>query len=281
MPDSRKKPARKATRRSRARKATTRTGGKKSGARSTGPKKVTAPPAARKKSAPRNLRATKGAATDKAAAPRTTGDKRLARTIHRRLARAYPDAKTSLDFRSPLELLVATILSAQCTDSRVNQVTKDLFRRYRAAEHYARAPQEELEDAIRSTGFFRSKARAIRGAAMLLVEKHGGTVPDNMEELLALPGVARKTANVVLGSAFGKASGVVVDTHVERVTRRLGLTVEKDPVKIERDLMALLPAKEWVAFGHRVILHGRNTCQARRPDCPQCPLRDLCPSVEF
>jgi endonuclease-3 len=226
--------------------------------------------------------------TRRVSAPRTAGDaappgadeKRHARTINRRLAKVYPDARCSLDFSSPLELLLATILSAQCTDERVNQVTREFFRLYPTAEHVARASQEEIEEQIRSTGFYRNKTRSIRGAAMRIVEEYGGRVPDTMEDLLSLPGVARKTANVVLGNAFGQASGVVVDTHVQRLTGRLGLTEERDPVKIERDMMALLPAKEWVHFSHRVILHGRNVCLARKPRCTECSLSDLCPSAD-
>ncbi len=208
-------------------------------------------------------------------------EKRRARTLNRRLATAHPDARCSLDHSSPLELLVATILSAQCTDERVNLVTPILFRRYPTAEDLASARQEDIEELVRSTGFFRNKARAIKGAATLIAERHDGTVPDSMEELLTLPGVARKTANVVLGTAFGKAAGVVVDTHVTRVAGRLGLTRERDPEKIERDLMALLPQGEWVAFSHRVIHHGRRICTARKPRCTECPLADLCPSAEI
>jgi len=216
-----------------------------------------------------------------AAAPPSPGERRRAQAINRRLAKAYPDARCTLDHRSPLELLVATILSAQCTDERVNIVTPELFRKYPTAEHYASAPIADLEESVRSTGFFRNKAKSIRAAATLLVDQHGGQVPETMEELLALPGVARKTANVVLGNAFGQASGVVVDTHVHRVTRRLGLTPEQDPPKIERDMMALLPSREWVQFSHRVIQHGRRICIARKPRCPECVLADLCPSAEL
>ena len=197
------------------------------------------------------------------------------------LAKAYPDATISLRYRNPLELLVATILSAQCTDERVNLVTRDLFRKYRRAEHYARTAQTELEADIRSTGFFRNKARSIRGAARLIVDEFGGRVPATMAELLRLPGVARKTANVVLGSAFGKAEGIVVDTHVGRLSRRLGLTAERDAVKVERDLMALLPPAEWIAFSHRLIQHGRRVCSARKPRCGECVLVDRCPSAEI
>jgi endonuclease-3 len=199
--------------------------------------------------------------------------------IVRLLAESYPDARCALRHSNALELLMATILSAQCTDVRVNLVTKDLFEKYRTAKDYAEADPKELEQAIRSTGFFRNKAKSIRGAAQMIVEKFGGKVPDTMEELLELPGVARKTANVVLGTWFGKASGVVVDTHVHRVSRRLGLTREDDPKKIEQDLMELLPEKEWIDFSHRVIWHGRKVCEARKPRCSECSLAPCCPSA--
>jgi endonuclease-3 len=195
------------------------------------------------------------------------------------LARAYPEAECALVHSSALELLVATILSAQCTDVRVNQVTKDLFRRYRTAKDYAEADPRDLEQAIRSTGFLRNKAKSLRGAGAVLVEKFGGQIPSTMEDLLLLPGVARKTANVVLGTWFGKASGVVVDTHVHRLTRRLGLTDEDDPKKIEKDLMALLLRKDWIDFSHRLIWHGRKVCNARKPKCDQCALASCCPSA--
>jgi endonuclease-3 len=194
------------------------------------------------------------------------------------LARTYPGAECALNFKNPLELLVATILSAQCTDARVNQVTQDLFRRYKTASDYAEAPPGELEEAIRSTGFFNSKARSLRGAGAALRDRFKGKVPDTMEELVSLPGVARKTANVVLGTAFGIPSGVVVDTHVSRLSQRLGLTNQKDPKKIERDLMDRIPERDWIAFGHRMILHGRQICKARKPSCDACPLAKLCPS---
>lgn len=196
------------------------------------------------------------------------------------LRRAYPDAHCALVHSSALELLVATILSAQCTDERVNTVTAGLFRKYRKASDYATTTPAALERAIRSTGFFRSKARSIRGAAKLLVSKHGGRVPDTMEALLELPGVARKTANVVLGTWFGKAEGIVVDTHVHRISRRLGLTVEEDPRKIEQDLMKLVPRKEWINFSHRLIWHGRKICSARKPNCNECILAKSCPSAK-
>ncbi len=203
------------------------------------------------------------------------------REILRRLRETYPDAECALHHRNPLELLVATILSAQCTDERVNQVTRELFRRYRTAEDYAQADLEALEQAIRPTGFYRNKARHIQGAARMILERFQGKVPETMEELLQLPGVARKTANVVLGVAFHKAEGIVVDTHVKRIARRLDLTHAQDPVKIERDLMAIIPREHWIDFGHQLIWHGRRICHARRPDCPNCPLNDLCPSAEM
>lgn len=194
------------------------------------------------------------------------------------LKSTYPAAKCSLSHRTPLQLLVATILSAQCTDERVNLVTKKLFAKYRKAEDYARAPQDELERDIQSTGFYRNKARNIRAMAASLLEKHGGKVPRTMEELTALAGVGRKTANVILGNAFGKNIGVVVDTHVARVSHRLGLTTHTDPVKIEQDLMAVVPQEDWTLFSHLLIYHGRAICQARRPKCEQCPLLPYCPA---
>lgn len=196
-----------------------------------------------------------------------------------RLAELYPELAISLDWESPLELLVATILSAQCTDERVNQVTADLFPRYRSAADYAAAGQEELEEIIHSTGFYRNKAKHIRGMAARLEERHDGKVPDTMDELTELPGVARKTANVVLSNAFDKAEGVVVDTHVKRVATRLGLTNATTPEAIERDLMEVLPREEWRPFAWRLIQHGRARCDARRPDCEACELSDECPSA--
>jgi endonuclease-3 len=195
------------------------------------------------------------------------------------LKRTYPDARCRLDHHNPLELIVATILSAQCIDDRVNIVTKDLFRKYRSAADYARSPQATLEKQIQSTGFFRNKAKSLRGMASSLVEKHGGRVPDTMEALTELPGVGRKTANVVLGNAFGKNIGVVVDTHVTRLANRLGLTKHKiDAVKIEQDLMQVVPQDEWTLFAHLLIHHGRAICQARKPRCTQCPLLEYCPA---
>jgi endonuclease-3 len=195
------------------------------------------------------------------------------------LRRTYPDAHCELNFSNPLELLIATILSAQCTDKRVNIVTKDLFRKYRLAADYADAPAAKLEQAIRTTGFFRNKAKNIRACCAALVKQFGGEVPRTMDELHALAGVGRKTANVVLGNAFGINAGVVVDTHVTRLSNRLGLTKETDAVKIERELMALVPQKQWALFSHWLIWHGRRRCGARRPDCANCEIRKLCPSA--
>jgi endonuclease-3 len=206
-------------------------------------------------------------------------NKKRAGGIVRLLRRAYPDAKCSLDFTSPLELLVATVLSAQCTDERVNIVTKDLFRKYRAAADYARTPIGDLEKAIQSTGFFRNKAKSIQNCSRILAEQYDGEVPKTIEQLVELPGVGRKTANVILGTAFGIASGVVVDTHVTRLSARMGLTKHKDAEKIETDLMALIPNKEWVAFSHRMIQHGRKVCMARKPKCDVCALSAVCPKI--
>ena len=198
-----------------------------------------------------------------------------------RLKAEYPDARTELDWSNPLELLVATILSAQTTDVQVNRVTKSLFAKYRSAEDYADADPGVLEEDIRPTGFYRNKARSLRAMASALVEEHGGEVPRTMAELVALPGIGRKTANVVLGNAFGANEGIVVDTHVRRVSGRLGLTGNQDPVKIEQDLMGSVPEEDWTIFSHLLILHGRRTCKARKPDCPNCILNDICPSAEL
>jgi len=208
-----------------------------------------------------------------------TDAKRHAADIARRLAKAYPDARCSLDFRSPLELLVATILSAQCTDQRVNRVTKPLFRKYPTPAAYAQASLAELEQDIQSTGFFRNKAKNIQNCCRELLDRHDGAVPERMDELVELSGVGRKTANVVLGTAFGRAVGVVVDTHVARITRRLGLSAEKDPEKIERDLMEQFAPKEWIALSHRLIQHGRRCCTAKKPNCGECPLNSVCPKI--
>lgn len=202
-----------------------------------------------------------------------------ARKISARLREVYPDAHCELDFHSPLELLVATVLSAQCTDKRVNMVTPELFRRHLDARALAAVSQEELETQIRPTGFFRSKAKSIRSAARDLVEKHGGEVPRTMAELTALAGVGRKTANVVLGNAFEIQEGVVVDTHVGRLARRFQLTRHTDAVKVEQDLMKLIPREDWTIFPHWLIWHGRRRCRALRPDCAGCEMQDLCPSA--
>jgi endonuclease III len=196
-----------------------------------------------------------------------------------RLKAEYPDARTELEWSNPLELLVATILSAQTTDVQVNRVTESLFTKYRTAEDYADSNPDELEENIRPTGFYRNKARSLRGMASALVEEHAGEVPRTMSELVALPGVGRKTANVVLGNAFGTNEGIVVDTHVRRVSGRLGLTESSDPVKIEQELMRSVPEEDWTIFSHLLILHGRRTCKARKPDCPNCILNDICPSA--
>jgi endonuclease III len=208
----------------------------------------------------------------------SAAEKQRAQAIVAELYRLYPDAKCSLDFTSPLELLVATILSAQCTDVLVNSVTPALFAKYREAADYASAPIEELEQDIRKTGFYRSKAKHLQNAGRMLVERFGGEVPRTMAELTSLPGVARKTANVVMGNAFGIVEGVVVDTHVGRLARRLGLTQSDDPVRVEQDLMALVPQKDWLPLSHMLIYHGRAVCQARRPLCESCTLVALCPT---
>ena len=195
-----------------------------------------------------------------------------------RLKDEYPDARTELNWENPLELLVATMLSAQTTDVRVNMVTDKLFEKYRTAADYAGADPAELEADIRPTGFYRNKACSLQGMARALLDEHGGEVPRTMAGLVSLPGVGRKTANVVLGNAFGVDEGVVVDTHVRRVSRRLGLTAEKDPEKIEQDLLGVVPEGERTLFSHLLILHGRRVCKARKPDCPGCVLSDICPS---
>ncbi len=205
--------------------------------------------------------------------------KQRALEILQRLHQLYPDAKCSLDYATPLQLLVATILSAQCTDERVNLVTPNLFARFPDAAAFARAEVTEIEQLVRSTGFYRNKAKNIQGACRQIMERHGGEVPQLMEDLLALPGVARKTANVVLANAFGINMGVTVDTHVKRLSYRLGLTQQTDPIRIERDLMPLLPQTEWENWSIRLIYHGRAVCMARNPQCDRCQLADLCPSA--
>lgn len=203
-----------------------------------------------------------------------------AKLLTMELPKIYPDAHCELDFSNPLELLVATILSAQCTDVRVNMVTPALFDRCRAAADYAAIPSEELETIIHSTGFYRNKAKSIRAMGSILAEQHHGEVPRTMEALSALPGVGRKTANVVLGNAFGINAGVVVDTHVGRLSLRLGLTTNTDPVKTEQDLAKLFPQEQWCHLSHWLIWHGRRRCKARNPDCHGCELRFLCPSID-
>jgi endonuclease-3 len=201
--------------------------------------------------------------------------------ILRALSQAYPDAACTLRYRTPLELLVATILSAQCTDALVNMVTADLFKKYRAARDFADAPLPQLEHDISRVNFYRTKAKSIQAACRLIVARFGGKVPDRMDDLLQLPGVARKTANVVLGNAFGAPAGVVVDTHVMRLAGRLGLSAQRDREKIEQDLMALLPVTEWTRFSHRMIAHGRAVCTAKAPRCHACPIgKALCPSYQ-
>jgi endonuclease III len=204
---------------------------------------------------------------------------RRCRAILRRLRAAYPDAECALHHRNPLQLLVATILSAQCTDERVNRVTPALFKKYRTAADFAQAPPGELEAMIRSTGFFRNKARSIRNCCRGIVDRHDSQVPDTLEELVRLNGVGRKTANVVLGVAYGKAEGIVVDTHVSRLSRRLGLTRQTTPEKIEADLMQTVPRGDWIDFSHLLIWHGRKRCIARKPDCIQCEVTKLCPKT--
>jgi endonuclease-3 len=199
------------------------------------------------------------------------------RSIIRKLKRRFPEARCSLDFETPLQLLAATILSAQCTDERVNMVTPTLFARYRTAADFADANPADLEAIIRPTGFYRNKTKSLIGMGRALVDRFGGEVPRTMDELTGVPGTGRKTANVVLGNAFGLAEGVVVDTHVSRISQRLRLTRHQDPVKIERDLMAIVPRREWTLFPHLMIHHGRAICQARRPQCEACPINDLCP----
>ena len=208
----------------------------------------------------------------------TARERQRAKEIVALLRAQYPDARCSLNFRTPLELLVATVLSAQCTDERVNQVTVTLFQKYRTAADYAEADPEELEQDIKQTGFYRNKAKHLREAAAMIVERFGGEVPRTMDELTTLPGVARKTANVVLGNAYGIVDGVVVDTHVGRLARRLELTTSDDPIRVEQDLMALLDPADWLDLSHLLIYHGRAVCQARKPLCDQCVLLTLCPT---
>jgi endonuclease-3 len=201
-------------------------------------------------------------------------------TVIQLLRERYPQARTALEFRNPLEILVATILAAQCTDERVNRITPGLFRKYPTAAAFAGADRTELEQEIRSAGFFRNKAKAIVGAARRIVEEYGGAVPDSMAALVTLPGVARKTANIVLSAGYGIAEGIAVDTHAGRLSRRLGLSRHEDPDKVERDLLAAVPKDDWLDFNFLLVEHGRALCQARKPKCPDCFLRRLCPSAE-
>jgi endonuclease-3 len=197
-----------------------------------------------------------------------------------RLRAAHPDAHCELNYETPIQLLVATILSAQCTDVRVNQVTPDLFTQYPTVVDYVAAERTELEEVIRSTGFYRQKARYIQESAHTILQEYGGEVPDDMDDLTKLSGVARKTANVVLGEIYGKAEGITVDTHVKRLANRLGLTSATNPIKVERDLMEIIPQENWIEISHLLIFHGRRVCSARRPDCEHCTLNDVCPSSE-
>ena len=205
--------------------------------------------------------------------------KERARQVFKDLKKAFPNPRVELDYSKPLELLVATILAAQCTDVRVNMVTPELFARMGTPEAMARANRDEIEALVRTTGFFRNKAKSLHLASRMIVEEFDGWVPNSMDELLKLPGVARKTASVVLGVAYGRAEGVVVDTHVKRISKRLGLTRATDPVKVEVDLMSRLPEETWIDFSHRLILHGRAVCKARRPRCGECLMEDICPSA--
>jgi endonuclease-3 len=237
---------------------------------------ATRKPAAAAKPAP-------GKARKKTAPPSPAGKKSKylrAERIYSRLDAAYPDAKCALDHSNPLQLLVATILSAQSTDKMVNMITPALFKKYKTAQNFANADTAELETMIHSTGFFRNKAKSLKAAARMLTEQYGGAVPDTMEELLKLAGVARKTANVVLGVAYGKAEGIVVDTHVQRLARRLDFSKEERPDKIEIDLMQLFPRDKWIQLAHLLIHHGRAKCTALRPKCAECPIEDLCYSED-
>ena len=209
------------------------------------------------------------------------GSQQQIQEIMSRLGELYPNAKYELNFSTPLELLVATILAAQCTDERVNAVTKDLFQKYHTARDYASVAQEELEQDVRPTGFYRNKAKSIRAACQYLLDHHNGEVPRTLAEMVKIPGVARKTSNVILGNAFGIAEGFIVDTHVGRLARRFGWTQHEDAVKAEQDLMRLIPPQEWLNVAHRMILHGRQICVARKPLCKSCVLAEVCPSAEL
>jgi endonuclease III len=219
-------------------------------------------------------------ATAKTTLTRTSPIEERGPEIIRRLSKAYPDAKVALNFTSPLECLIATILSAQCTDERVNLVTKELFRKYRTAQDYLEVDEDELKEDIRSTGFFNQKAKSIRGACTRIVEAYGGQVPSTMEDLITLPGVARKTANIVMGNAYGKVEGIAVDTHVRRLANRMGFSDTQDTDKIEQDLMRLIPKKRWFPFSYVLIDHGRAICQAKKPKCAECVVNDLCPASQ-
>jgi endonuclease-3 len=211
---------------------------------------------------------------------RTSPIEDRAPVIIRKLERAYPDARVALNFTNPLECLIATILSAQCTDEKVNEVTATLFEKYRSAADYLAVPEDELKEDIRPTGFFNQKAASIRAACERIVEAYGGEVPDTMEDLITLRGVARKTANIVLGNAFGKVEGIAVDTHVRRLANRLGFSEHSDADKIEQDLMRLIPRKKWFSFSYQLIDHGRAICRAKKPLCPECPVEPLCPASQ-
>ena len=240
----------------------------------------------KRKTAKVKVRSGKGEAGTKLRAAPVRKARRIAKNaigayaleVFSRLKREYPDARTELDYQTPLQLAIATILSAQCTDKRVNMVTPLLFRTFPTAASLADAPPEKLEEIIKSTGFFRNKTKSLIGLGKALVERHNGEIPDSMEELVKLPGIGRKTANVILGNAFKKNEGIVVDTHVARVSHRLGLTRETDPIKIEQDLMPLFPRADWALLSHLLIFHGRRVCEARRPKCEICVLNDICPS---
>ena len=230
-----------------------------------------------KKASPRSP--APGAGRQAVATPAPAELKKRARKIVTQLKKDFPDADCALVHQTPFQLLVATILSAQCTDERVNIVTKELFKKLKTPADFATVPQAELETAIKSTGFFRNKAKSIKACSTELVEKFGGKVPKDLDSLVGLAGVGRKTANVVLGTAYGIPTGVVVDTHVGRLSLRLGLTSHSDPVKVEQDLMQLIPQDEWIGFSHRLIFHGRQVCKARKPECPRCSLNKLCPKI--
>jgi endonuclease-3 len=240
--------------------------------------KKKAPSVPRSPRAASGTKPAKGAARKRPRRPRGGSLTAHAAEIYRRLALEYPDAHCELDYRSPFELLVSTILSAQTTDKRVNLATPELFRRFPTPEALAGAPIEELETLVKSTGFYRNKSKSIRGMAKALVERHGGEVPATLDDLVRLPGVGRKTANVVLGNAFDRNEGIVVDTHVGRLSVRLGFTTETDPVKVEQALMPLFPREQWAMLSHLLIWHGRRVCDARLPRCGDCALADICPS---